>query len=526
MRRSITTFPLLFTSVSAILGSGWLFSVYYTAKLAGPSSLLSWILGGLAVIVVAFVYAEICSMLPIMGASVRIPQYSHGTITGFFFSWMTWLAYASLPPVEVQGVIQYLSFYMPDLIHANGGLTGSGYIAAAILMVIVSIINMYSLKWLVHCNSGLTVMKIIIPLFVAITILIFFFTPSRMTNPDHTSFFPFGVSGMFEGISIGGIIFAFYGFKQACEMAGEAKNPHISVPIAVIGSVSICLLIYILLEASFLSSLQASNLLGGWGKLRLDHKASPIVAIIEQDQLNWMIPIVYIGAIIAPFASSLMYTGSAARSMYGLSKNVYLPHFLQILTKKGMPFYAILINFIFGMSLFAPLPGWDRMVSFLTSVMAITYAIAPVALLSLRKQLPDKPRPFKLPIAYIWTTIAFYFCTIFTYWSGWNVISKFSLALLAGAIIFFIYHYVSPRGREHPLDWKASIWIWPYFIGITLFSYLGKPGGGKNIIPEGWDYLVIFVFSCCILLIAYLVRLPTKKTEFYLKELGVDIINQ
>ena len=56
MKRSVTTLTLLFTSVSAILGSGWLFTSYYAGTIAGPASLLAWVIAGLAImfIVLAF----------------------------------------------------------------------------------------------------------------------------------------------------------------------------------------------------------------------------------------------------------------------------------------------------------------------------------------------------------------------------------------------------------------------------------------------------------------------------------------
>jgi amino acid transporter len=86
--RSITPIGLLLASVSAIVGSGWLFSAYYSAKLAGPAAIFSWILGGVAVICVAFVFAELCAMLPITGSSTRIPRFTHGTLVSFLFAWM------------------------------------------------------------------------------------------------------------------------------------------------------------------------------------------------------------------------------------------------------------------------------------------------------------------------------------------------------------------------------------------------------------------------------------------------------
>src|SRR3989338_8159040 len=122
MKRSVSTLTLLFTSVSAILCSGWLFSAYYASTIAGPSALLGWIIAGLCIIFIAFVFAELAAMLPVMGSSTRIPHMTHGTLVGFMYSWVIWLCYAALPPTEVQAIVQYTSFYHPSLTFKSGVL--------------------------------------------------------------------------------------------------------------------------------------------------------------------------------------------------------------------------------------------------------------------------------------------------------------------------------------------------------------------------------------------------------------------
>jgi len=115
MKRSIFNAGLLMTSVSAIMGSGWLFAAYYTASFAGPASLVAWGLGAVLVIIIAFVFAELCAMIPVTGSSTRIPHYTQGTLTSFVFSWIIWITYLTLAPIEVQAIIQYLAFYAPQL---------------------------------------------------------------------------------------------------------------------------------------------------------------------------------------------------------------------------------------------------------------------------------------------------------------------------------------------------------------------------------------------------------------------------
>jgi len=525
MRRSISTTALLFASISAILGSGWLFAAYYTSLLAGPAAILSWLIGGAALAVVAFTFAEMSAMLPITGSSTRIPQYTHGTVVSFLFAWIIWLSYAALAPTEVQAVLQYLSYYFPNLVHVGGGLTREGYYGAAILMIIVSAINIFSLRWLLRCNSALTAMKLVIPIIISITLLLLFFGNHHHLQFGHEGFFPMGGHGVFAAISSGGIVFAFNGFKQACEMAGEAKKPSRALPIAIIGSVAICLAVYLLLQFAFLTSIHQQDLLHGWASIHLVGGNSPFASVLSHDHLPALLTILYIGAVIGPLAAGLMYMSSASRSLYGMSKNDYLPLIFQKLTTQGNPVVAIAVNFVLGMFMFAPLPGWDKMVTFLASLMAITYAIAPVCLLALRDQVPLQNRPFKLPFVKFWAWLAFYICTLLAYWSGWIIISKLAIALIVGLVILFSYHSFTKRGRELTFHWRASIWVWPYFIGIILISYLGNFGHGLGRIPFGWDFVVIGIFCTFILWLSQKYKLPAETTQAYIDKLNLGECN-
>ena len=523
MKRSISLTALLFASVSAILGSGWLFVAYYTSILAGASALLSWVIGGAALAIVAFTFAELCAMIPITGSSTRIPHYTHGTVVSFLFAWIIWLSYVSLAPTEVQAVLQYLSYFYPLLAHDSGKLTHTGLLWAGVLMIFVSAINIFSLRWLLRCNTFLTIIKIIIPITISIGILLLFTHPHHQVTISHhyTPFMPMGFHGIFAAIATGGIVFAFNGFKQACEMAGEARNPKKSLPIAIIGSIVICLLIYLLLQVAFISSINEKDLLHGWSSLHLAGGNSPFASILATKHLPIITTLLYVGAIIGPLAAGLMYVSSSSRSLYGMSKNDYIPMIFQKLTTQGNPAIAITLNFFVGMAMFLPLPGWNKMVDFLTSLMAITYAIAPICLIALRQQAPNQPRPFKLPLIKLWSWLAFYICTLLAYWSGWDVISKLGVSLIIGLLILLAYHFGTKRGRELTLNWKAAIWVWPYFFGITLISYLGNFGGGHNLLHFGWDFLTIALFCIAILWLSYRCKLPASETQAYLDQLNL-----
>lgn len=521
MQRSIPMFGLLFTSVSAIIGSGWLFSAYYTATLAGPAATLAWVIGGIFVLVIAFIFAEVCSMLPITGSSIRVPQYTHGTLVSFLFAWMTWLSYLSLMTAEVQAVLQYASLYFPSLTYElTGQLTHQGYVVAAILMLIIAAINIYTLRWLIRSNTFLTLLKLIIPTIIVGIILFHFFSPEHAFHPANSSFMPLGMSGVFAAITSGGIVFAFNGFKQAAEMAGEAKNPGRSIPLAIVGSVTICLVLFLLIQIAFFSSLTPQNLVHGWGNLMLFHNDIPLASILNQDNLHHLLPLLYVAAIIGPLAAGLMYCSSAGRSFYGMSKNGYLPVIFQHLSTQGNPMLCIVLNFIFGMCLFAPLPGWKMIMNFLTSLLAISYAVGPITMLALRYQVPNQPRPITLPFGRFWAYVAFYMCTLLAYWNGWHVLSIAGLAIILGFIILFLYRKLS-KHLHIELNVRESIWIWPYFVGLLLISYLGSYGG-IGVLGLYSSMLVLAIFCSFILWLAVKFRLPDAMTQKYITDLHLE----
>lgn len=148
--------------------------------------------------------------------------------------------------------------------------------------------------------------------------------------------------------------------------------------------------------------------------------------------------------------------------------------------------------------------------------MVITYAMGPIALICLRRTLPEKERPFKLPAANFLCLLAFYCCNLFSYWTGWETISKLAIMLAIGILLFGLA-YLRGRIQVSKQDMKAAGWIIPYLLGIVIISALGS-FGGKQVIPFGCDFVVIGLFSVWIFYLAVYTRsvLSTKQANEYL----------
>src|SRR5689334_11870442 len=185
LRRDIGFVGLMFTSVGSIIGSGWLFGALGASAIAGPAAIISWVLGGAAMILLALVHAELGGMFPVAGGSARFPHYAFGSLAGFAGGWFAFLGAVTTAPIEVEAALQYATGWLGiSLTHTSGGqtvLTAGGYIAATIMMLIFCFINILGVRWLSETNKWAVWWKIFVPVLTVIVLAVTNFSSSNFT---------------------------------------------------------------------------------------------------------------------------------------------------------------------------------------------------------------------------------------------------------------------------------------------------------------------------------------------------------
>src|SRR5215468_4059922 len=168
LRRSVGYFGLMFMSLGSIIGSGWLLGALNAAKVAGPASILSWVLAAAMLALLALTYAELGATYPVAGGAARFPYYSHGPIVGFTAGWAAWLQAVFIAPIEVLAVITYVNsvgwvnqhFNMVNRAGDNAGLlNAAGLIVAVVLMLIFTAINLVGTRFLSESNVIVVIWK-------------------------------------------------------------------------------------------------------------------------------------------------------------------------------------------------------------------------------------------------------------------------------------------------------------------------------------------------------------------------------
>jgi amino acid transporter len=516
--RQIGLRALLLIGVTSIIGSGWLFAALYAAQIAGPASIVSWLIGGVIVIALALIYAELGGMLPVAGALATIPRFSHGPLSGFMAGWLCWISYVTLGPIEVTATLEYASNYLPGLTTDSQGeraLTTQGLFAATGLMLLFTLINVVGVKWLARSTSIITVWKIVVPIMAALVLMEVGFQSDNFQVTG--GFAPMGATGIFAAVSGGGILFSLLGFRVVIDMAGEAKNPQRNVPLAIMGAVGICLVIYVLLQVAFIGVIPAAHLANGWANIVEDVSGGPFAGFAVILGLQWLAMTLYADAIISPAGTALTFIGTTARINYAMSKSKQFPALFQRLNKARVPIWSLVFNFIVGMLLFLPFPGWAELVGFISSASVLSFSFGPVSLAALRYQAADRERPYKTPLGITFPAVAFIFVGFAVYWTGWETNYKVFLVALGGLVLLLVARLFG-HNKHEPLMLRHTNWFWLYLAGLAFISWLGNYGHGLGVIPTGVDMALLAALSLGCFWVALRTRLPNEQAQQFIED--------
>jgi amino acid transporter len=503
LHRSIGFWGLLFISLGSIIGSGWLLGALDAATVAGPASLISWILAVLLLMTLALVHAELSTAYPVAGGTARFPYFAFGGLAGFTAGWAAYLQAVTIAPIEVEAALSYLNSTdwaqkHLNMLNSNDTLNGLGLLIATGAMLLFTVINLYGAKLLSESNAAVVIWKAAVPILAIIVIMSVTFHASNFSS-GAGGFAPYGVHGIFAALPAG-VVFALQGFEQAVQMGGEAKNPQRHMSRAIISAMFIGAAIYILLEITFIGSLNPADIAHGWtsplGKGNTDLGAYYTIALGAG--VGWLATILLIDAVISPSGTGLLYLGTSARLSYAIGEDEAMPTKLTDTNRRGVPVWSVLLAFVLGELVFLPFPSWASLVGLVTEATAIMYAFAPVSFAALRKCDGDRERPYKCPIPAFMAPASFCGANLIIYWSGFEANWKIFVAILLGAVGYAIALTVRKQWNRPDIALRSWMWVPVWMFGMWLIGLLGRYGG-HNVLPDTpWDLIVVVAFSLAI----------------------------
>ena len=323
-----------------------------------------------------------------------------------------------------------------------------------VLMAVFTAVNFLAMRLFARVNSTITWWKVAIPV-LTIIVLLFKFHPSNFTAGG-AGFMPGGINGLFAALPVAGIIFAYSGFEQADQLAGEIKNPGRNLPRAIIIAVLIGTVIYTMLQVAFIGAMPPSQLTARAPAHHQPRHPRRAVrwCLRALAGLGWLATILRIDAFISPSGTGLIYTTGTSRVSYGLARNRYAPQIFGRVNATGVPWVGLIFAFLIGLLFLLPFPSWHSLVGLITGASVLMYAGAPLSLGAFRGQVPEANRPYRMPAAAVLAPAAFVVADLLIYWSGFEVIWKLGIVLVIGYVLIGIF--MAFDKQRPPLDWKSA----------------------------------------------------------------------
>ncbi|KRL00876.1 APC family permease [Liquorilactobacillus capillatus] len=514
MPRKMSLFSIVMLTLSAIIGSGWLFGSGLAAHIAGPAAIFSWIMGGIIIGIIALNYIELGTMFPTSGGMSQYASFSHGSLLGFVAGWANWISLLTIIPIEAVAAVQYMSSWpwswanWTRVFIEKGDITNLGLVIVFLFILAFTLLNFWSIRLLTSFTSLISVFKIFIPL---LTITILFITGFHSASFHAAAgFMPYGSSAIFTATTSAGIIFSYNAFQTTINMGNEIENPEKNIFWGIVIAFGISMVIYTLLQVAFIGAVPVGKLeIAGWHGVNFQSPFADIAILLN---LTWLANLLYMDAFVSPFGTGVSFVATTSRALAAMTQTRHLPTRLgQLNQKYQTPRRAMIVNLVLGVVMVAAFRNWGTLSNVISTSTLIAYLTGPVTLMSFRRHGAHLKRPFRLRGAVFLAPTAYILASLAIYWAKWPTTIEVFGVIFIGLIFYTFYEFRQAAGKKKLLaTLRGTRWLFLEMLWLTLMSLIGSHQFGGH----GWlDYPLDFVFVALGSLACYFLGLHDSYTS-------------
>ncbi|SDY18442.1 amino acid permease [Nitrosomonas sp. Nm58] len=462
LHRSLGIWQLTLLGVGAIIGTGIFVLTAEAAQKAGPGMMIAFIIAGFVCAVAALCYSELSSMVPVSGSAYT---YSYAVL-GEFVAWMVGWALILEYSVAASAVAVGWSGYFVGLLNnslgieipfalANGPFAG-GMInlpAVIICMLVVSLL-------VIGTRESAAFNAVLVAVKIAALIAFIVLALPVVDMENFQPFLPLGTSGVVAAAA--SIFFAYVGFDAVSTAAEETKNPQRNIPLALIGSLAICTLFYLLVSAGVIGAIGAQPLMDAAGQglmpgsIAMAEQCQSLAAIGQQPivcsrealahvlrEIGWgkIGNLLGLAAFLALPSVILMMLFGQTRIFFVMSRDGLLPEVLsRIHSRFKTPHIVTMVTGV-GVTFAAAFLPVGKLADISNSGTLFAFMVVAFTVMILRIKDRSRARPFRTPAIWLLGPLAAAGCIILFLFLPTDAKLVFPIWSGIGFIVYFLYGY-------------------------------------------------------------------------------------
>ncbi|QGK69005.1 amino acid permease [Allosaccharopolyspora coralli] len=331
LSRGLTTRHIRFIALGSAIGTGLFYGSSEAIDQAGPSVLLAYLIAGAAVFLVLRSLGEMAVDNPVPGSFGEYASRHLGRLAGFVTGWTYAFEMVIVCIADVTALGVYMGFWFPDV---------PRWIWVLATLFVIGAANLLSVKVFGELEFWFTLAKvtaIVAMILGGIAILVFGFSG----NPDatgvsnlwsHGGFFPMGVEGFVLSFAV--VVFAFGGTEIIGVTAGEAEEPHKTIPRAV-NTVPVRVLLFYVLTLAVIMAITP------WDSI--DSSGSPFVQIFDSVGLTSAATVLNVVVITAALSAINSDIFGAGRMLFGMAQRGQAPAIMTAVSRNGVPWMTVIV---------------------------------------------------------------------------------------------------------------------------------------------------------------------------------------
>src|SRR5687768_16629034 len=455
LHQSLSWPHLIALGVGAIVGTGILTLTGVGAAKAGPAVILSFAIAGIICAFAALAYAEMATMYPASGSAYTYSYIVLGELIAWIVGWSLILEYSLVVSAVAVGWSGYAAGFLASIDAAlpaariqGPELGGVINLPAIFIIAVVAGLLIYGTRESANLNALLVVVKLLaLALFIIVALPAF-------SADNFQPFMPYGFprsgpSGSEVGVMAAAaiIFFAFYGFDAIATAAEEAKNPDRDLAIGIVGSMVVCVFLYMAVAAVAIGALVYT---------RFADSAEPLALILREIGQGWAAKILGISAVIALPTVILAFFYGQSRIFFVMARDGLIPAQLARVSSRCTLVRIILFTAV-DMSIVGGIFPLDTIAAVANAGTLAAFIAVCVALLVLRKRDPSAPRKFRTPLPWVVGVGGVLGCAYLFSSLPVNTQLFFLGAQFLGLIYYLVYGgRAAERTREAVAGWQSA----------------------------------------------------------------------